>query len=180
MIFSMDDPRNLVDGYKTMSDEFIREDLRRRSFPYAVLMQNFEKDFNIGTLIRNSNAFGARDIFYLSSSKHIDRRGAVGSYKYKSVNYLRTLNDVAALKQIYTFVAVEQTDKSVPLHQFSWPRDKQILLIFGEESCGVLKEILDICDYFVEVSQYGSIRSLNVGTCSGIVMNDLVQKAYAK
>ena len=49
-------------------------------------------------------------------------------------------------------------------------------MIFGEESQGLTEEMLKLCDYAVEITQYGSVRSLNVGTSSGIVMFDYVSK----
>jgi len=37
-----------------------------------------------------------------------------------------------------------------------------------------------MCSRIVMIPQYGSVRSLNVGTASGIVMNDFVSKLHGK
>ena len=49
-------------------------------------------------------------------------------------------------------------------------------MIFGEEGLGLTKEILELADYVVSIKQYGSVRSMNVGTTSGIAMYDYTSK----
>jgi tRNA G18 (ribose-2'-O)-methylase SpoU len=44
------------------------------------------------------------------------------------------------------------------------------MFIFGEEKCGLSKYMLDQSDLILTIPAYGSVRSLNVGTTSGIVM----------
>jgi tRNA G18 (ribose-2'-O)-methylase SpoU len=64
------------------------------------------------------------------------------------------------------------------LDKFEWP-DNTLLLI-GEEGIGITPETLELCDKFVYIPQFGSVRSLNAGVASGIVMNDLVTKIQQK
>jgi tRNA G18 (ribose-2'-O)-methylase SpoU len=49
-------------------------------------------------------------------------------------------------------------------------------MIFGQEQIGIPKKLLDLCDELVYIKQYGSVRSLNVGTASGIAMYDYCSK----
>ena len=51
-------------------------------------------------------------------------------------------------------------------------------MIFGEEGEGISPLLLKNCDYCVNISQFGSVRSLNVGTSSGIAMYDWISKNY--
>ncbi len=81
------------------------------------------------------------------------------------------------LKNEYTIVAI---DNNVPnthkLGEFDWNiLEKPPLMVFGEEGVGLTNEMLKITDYSIEIPQYGSVRSLNVGTSSGILMYDFVQ-----
>jgi tRNA G18 (ribose-2'-O)-methylase SpoU len=72
-------------------------------------------------------------------------------------------------------VGVENSVSSaITLDKFEWP-DRTLLLI-GEEGVGITPETLELCDRFVYIPQFGSVRSLNAGVASGIVMNDLVTK----
>ena len=161
---------NVIDQYKEMEKAKIKEDLQRKSFPYAIMMQHINGDFNISTFIRNGNAFGVERIFYWGK-RQWDRRGAVGSHNYKQLDHLKSEGDIMSLKEHYRFVAIENniSYSCKDLHTFQpQPND---LYIFGEESNGIENWVLDICDEYVYIPQFGSVRSLNVGTSSGIIMN---------
>lgn len=169
--------RNVIDRYKNWPTESIKRDLQRTANPFAVCMEHWQGDFNISTLIRNANAFNAEKVFYLGK-KRFDRRGTVGSHHYVDLVFLDgSVSKLVNLKKQYTFVAI---DNNVPntykLGNFNWAElKKPPLLIFGEEGVGLTKETLKLADYTVEIPQFGSVRSLNVGTSSGIVMYALVE-----
>lgn len=173
---------NVIDKYKwdrltKWTTELVKEDLQKTAFPYAVLMENFLGDFNIGTVIRNANAFNAKEVFYLGN-KHYDRRGTVGTHHYTNVNHLLSTESLRLLKERYTFVGVENSVAgAMPVAEFKWPNNT--LLIIGEEGVGITPETMALCDHFVYIPQFGSVRSLNAGVASGIVMNDLVTKIGA-
>lgn len=177
------DNRNISDKYKydrltKWSTELIKKDLQSKAFPYAVVMENFAGDFNIGTVIRNANAFNARCVYYLGN-KHYDRRGTVGTHHYTDVIRLKTREELIKLKETYTLVGVENSvSGAITLDKFEWPNNT--LLLIGEEGVGITPETLELCDKFVYIPQFGSVRSLNAGVASGIVMNDLVTKIGAK
>jgi len=162
---------NVVDKYKTWSIDLIKEDVESKALPYAVCMVNIEYDFNFGTLVRNSNAFGAREVFYLQDRKRWDRRSAVGTNHYTKTHHLKTIDDLKSLKDRYeNFVGIEQVAGAISMSDFTWKRNS--LVIFGSENMGLSEEILDLCDSHVYIPMLGSVRSLNVGTCSGIVLQD--------
>lgn len=169
------DSRNIADRYKGWMLDLIKEDLNKNTFPYAVCMENWQGDFNLGTLVRNANAFGAKEVFYVGEKKHWDRRSAVGTHHYTMVNYLKSLEDLKKLKEIYPiFIGVDNIPGSIPMEPFNWP--KNCLLIFGEESIGLTESVVELCDVVVHIQMFGSVRSLNAGTASGIAMYDLVNK----
>jgi tRNA G18 (ribose-2'-O)-methylase SpoU len=169
--------RNVVDRYKNWSTSSIKKDLRRSANPFAVCMEHWQGDFNISTLMRNANAFNAREVFYFGK-KRFDRRGAVGSHHYINFTHLkRGLHQLVKLKNEYTFVGIENNiSNTQKLSHFDWSTlPKPPLFLFGEEGVGLTKEALSLADMCIEIPQYGSVRSLNVGTSSGIVMYDFVE-----
>ena len=145
-------------------------------------MEHWQGDFNISTLIRNSNAFNARRVYYLGK-KRFDRRGAVGSHHYVDVVHLDGgYCQLVDLKKQYDIVAI---DNNVPntckLSEFNWlSLEKPPLMLFGEEGAGLTEEALNIADYCIEITQHGSVRSLNAGTSSGILMYDFVKSLKHK
>ena len=140
------------------------------------MMEHWQGDFNISTMIRNANAFNAKKVFYCGK-RRFDRRGAVGTHHYVDLNYIDSRDMLISLKSKYKFVCLDNVEGSVPIEDFVWPENA--LMIFGEEGHGITRETLSMADHTVSVTQYGSVRSMNVGTTSGIAMYDYVKKFNA-
>ena len=164
---------NVEDKFKGKTKEEIKDCLKLTSNPFAVMMEHWNGDFNIATMIRNANAFNAKKVFYYGKKKY-DRRGTVGTHHYVDLNYIDDVNKLISLKSDFTFVCLDNVEGSVPMENFEWPENS--LMIFGEEGAGLSQEILNMADYIVSITQYGSVRSMNVGTTSGIAMYDYMRK----
>lgn len=165
--------RNVIDEFKDLSEDQIKQKLQERSLPFSVLLQHVNGDFNIGTAIRNANNFGAKEIFYFGKKK-FDKRGAMGVYNYSPVYFIEKREQLADLKQRYYFVGLENISKSVSIVDYKWKPNS--LMIFGEENSGLTDGILELCEDIVSIPSFGSVRSLNCGTASGIAMYDFVVK----
>ena len=143
--------RNVIDKYKNWPTDAIRRDLQETANPFSVCMEHWQGDFNISTLIRNSNAFNARRVYYLGK-KRFDRRGAFGTHHYVDLNYLdNDYSRLVDLKKEYTIVAV---DNNVPntknIHNFNWLElKKPPLMVFGEEQSGLSSDVLSTRRFFV-------------------------------
>lgn len=165
--------RNVIDRFKDVPTEQIKEELQKTAHPFAVMMAQIEGDFNFSSVIRSANAFNAKEIFFFGK-KGWDRRGALGTHNYTPLRYLASLEEIKVLKERYTFVALENTGGTTPMASFSWPKNS--LLIVGEESLGIPEEVLMLCDVKVEITQYGSVRSLNAAVAASIAMFDYTSK----
>jgi tRNA G18 (ribose-2'-O)-methylase SpoU len=165
---------NVLNKYAGWTTELIREDVQKNTLPYACMMSHVEGDFNISTALRNANAFGCKEFFYFGTKKW-DRRGSVGTYHYSNITHLKTFEDIKELKNTYRFVAIEcnidRNCKSI----FDYKIQPNTLFIFGEETKGLDNDILDLCDDYVYIPMIGSVRSLNVGTASGILMSEAMK-----
>ena len=131
--------RNVVDKYKSMTDEQIRQDLSKTKNPIAVCMEHWKGDFNISTLIRNANAFNVEKIFYLGK-KRFDRRGTVGTHHYVDLKFLDGgIPELVELKKRYTFIAIDNNISDThKLREFDWNTlEKPPLVFFGEEGLGL-------------------------------------------
>jgi len=164
---------NVVDHFKHLTTAEIKAKLAETAFPYAILCENVIGDFNLATIIRNANAFNAREIFYVGNKK-FDRRGTCGVHNYNDVQWISSIEDLLSLKDKYVFVGVDNIPGAVSISSHNW--EKNTLLIFGEEGVGLTPTIQKLCDKMVYIEQYGSVRSLNVGTASGIIMHSIVNK----
>ncbi|MBO0829240.1 MAG: rRNA methyltransferase, partial [Streptosporangiales bacterium] len=56
------DRRNVADRYRYWRNEAITADLDRRRHPFHVAVENWEHDFNIGSVVRTANAFLAASV----------------------------------------------------------------------------------------------------------------------
>lgn len=165
--------RNVKDEFKSLSNEEIRRQLKETAFPYAVLFENWLNDFNMATGVRNANAFNARQVYYIGNKK-IDRRGMCGTHNYTDVTFLSSIEDLISLQKEYTFVGVDNIPGSVSMSTYTWL--PQTLLCFGEEGVGLTPGLQALCKDIVHINQYGSVRSINCGTASGITMFDYINK----
>lgn len=164
---------NVADHLKDKSVEEIKEILRNTAHSFTVCMENFIGDFNIGTLIRNANAFNCMEVFYIGNKK-FDKRGAVGVYNYTPVTWLSSIDELISLQEKYTIVGIDNIPGSVPMKTYQW--QPNTLMVFGEEGVGLTPAMQAFCKDIVAIEMYGSVRSLNCGTASGIVMYDFVSK----
>lgn len=165
--------QNVIDDMKGQAPEEIKEYLASTAHDFAVCFEHWIGDFNLGTGIRNANAFNAKDVFYIGD-KRWDRRSAVGVNHYTEVKWIPTVDELLALKKKYTFIGVDNVPGSVPMRHFVWPKNS--LMIFGEEGAGLTPEIQKHCQSIVYIEMFGSVRSLNCGTASGIAMYDYIAK----
>lgn len=65
-------------------------------------------------------------------------------------------------------VALEQAPDSVPLSRFQPP--EAFALLLGEEVDGIVSELLERCDYTVEIPMEGKKESFNVSVATGIAL----------
>lgn len=171
-----EDKRNILDFYAYWENDAILADLDEKRFNYSVLCSNLYNDFNVGSIIRNANAFLASEVI-LYGRKKWDRRGAVGTQNYTHFKHVREetdLNDV--FNKFDVIVGVDNLDNSKDISDYSWNSNVKTLICFGQEQVGLPEEVISACDELLYIRQYGSVRSLNVGTASGIAMYDYVNK----
>lgn len=164
-----------MDVYKYWSTEAILADLDTKRHNFSVLCANVHGDFNIGTVIRNANAFLAQEVMLYGRRKW-DRRSAVGTHNYTHFKHVRDIDALAEIKSGSYVIGVDNIEDAEPIDFADIPMDKHVVFAFGEEQVGLPREMIDICDKLVYIRQFGSVRSLNVGTASGIVMYEYCRR----
>ena len=128
------------------------------------------------TGIRNANAFLAKECWIVGQRKW-DKRGTVGTHHYNHLKYAQNLDTIYLHEpevRSARWVAIDNVPGAIPITSYQW--DPETSMIFGEERRGLSPMALGMADDIVYIPQLGSVRSLNVGTASGIVMYDYVTK----
>lgn len=173
------DTRNLIDHYKYWSDDAIRADLNHKRFNYTVICCNIGNDFNIATVIRNANAFLAKEVAIYGQKKY-DRRGTVGTHHYTNFRHVKTIDNLNSyIKEIISsheekvkLLGIDNVPEAQDVNEYQFDPNIHYVMIFGQEQIGVPENVLSMCDDVLYIPQYGSVRSINVGTASGIIMNN--------
>jgi tRNA G18 (ribose-2'-O)-methylase SpoU len=163
------DRRNVLDEYRYWSVDAIVADLDTRRHGFHVAIENWEHDFNIGTVVRNANAFLAAAVHIIGPHRW-DRRGAMSTHRYL---HLHHHVDVAAFaswadERQLPIVAIDNVPGSVPIEKTDLPCD--CILLFGQEGPGLSDAAIEAAVTTCAITQFGSTRSLNAGVASGIAM----------
>lgn len=171
----MEDTRNVLDEFKGRSHEEIVAELDKRGVALEIAIENTLRDFNMGTIVRNANAFGVRHV-HVIGRKQWNKRGAMATDKYLYIHYHENpevfQNAMKLTKKV--IVAIENNVDSEPLA--ATPLPKNTVLVFGQEGPGISPELLSIAEKTVHIEQLGSTRSVNVGVASGIALYEWLRQ----
>jgi len=163
------DRRNVVDRYRYWTMAAIVADLDEHRHPIHVAIENWQHDMNIGSIVRSANAFGAAEV-HIIGKRRWNRRGAMVTDRYQHV---RHHEDVAAFTAWaedaeIPVIAVDNVDGSVPVDRAELPQ--RCVLLFGQEGPGLSAEAVAAASAVVEITQYGSTRSINASAAAAVVM----------
>ena len=163
------DRRNVVDAFRYRTVASIVAELDTRRHPLRVAIQNWEHDFNIGSIVRTANAFNVAGVHILGRRRW-NRRGAMVTDRYLHVHHHPDVRSFAATmsEDGYAIVGVDNLPGSVPLETAQLP--ELVCLVFGSEGPGLSEEMVGVCERLVAITQYGSTRSLNAGAAAAIAM----------
>jgi len=163
------DTRNVVDRYRYWTMEAIVADLDARRHPFHVAIENWQHDMNIGSIVRSANAFLA-DTVHIIGRRRWNKRGAMVTDRYQHVVHHPDVETFAAWarEEGVPIVAVDNVGEAVPVDRAELP--ERCVLLFGQEGPGLSPEALAAASSHIEITQYGSTRSINASAAAAIVM----------
>lgn len=145
-----------------------------------ILLHDIRSVHNAGAIFRTADAIGATKIYLTGyTPAPLDRFGqqrqdfakcALGSEK--TLAWEQAPDPIALIESLkaegFTVIAVEQGAHSVDYKNVT-PGEKT-LVVFGNETEGVLPEIVAAADVLAEIPMRGLKESLNVSVSAGIVL----------
>ena len=167
------DRRNVEDKYRYWTVEAIKADLDTTRIGLHVAIENWQHDLNIGTIVRNANAFNVAAV-HIIGKRHWNRRGAMVTDRYLNVFHHPDVASFVETMGDRRIIAVDNLSGAVPLSKVELP--EKAVLVFGGEGPGLSKEMQDAASQMVMIEQFGSTRSVNVGVAAGIVMYEWLQQ----
>ncbi|MCH8564036.1 RNA methyltransferase [Nesterenkonia sp. LB17] len=169
------DRRNVVDEYRYWSHEAIVADLDSRRHDFHVAIENWQHDFNIGTVVRTANAFMAKEV-HIIGRRRWNRRGAMVTDRYQHVRHHASVEDFVAWAESegLPVLGVDLFPDSMPIETYELP--KRCVLVFGQEGPGLSDEVREAALDTLSIAQFGSTRSINAGTAAGIAMHAWIRQ----
>lgn len=169
------DRRNVIDRYRYWSEAAIVADLDARRHPLHVAVENWRHDLNIGTVVRNANAFNVAAV-HIVGGRRWNRRGAMATDRYLTVHHHADVGALAtwAGERALPIVGIDNVPGARDLDERPLPAS--CVLLLGQEGPGLSPEARAACAEVVAIGQHGSTRSLNAGVASGIVLHAWVRE----
>jgi tRNA G18 (ribose-2'-O)-methylase SpoU len=168
-LLAQGDTRNVVDAYRYWRMGAIVADLDAKRHPFHVAIENWQHDMNIGSIVRSANAFLAAEV-HIIGKRRWNKRGAMVTDRYQHVRHHEDVSAFTAWARDagIPVIAVDNLPGAVPVDRAELP--ERCVLLFGQEGPGLSEEALEAASAHVEITQYGSTRSINASAAAAVVM----------
>ena len=147
-----------------------------------VALDGIQDPGNLGTILRTLDSVNLKQI--ILSEKTVDVyspkvvRSTMGAI-YR-VNIIKCKKIVETLKNLkkhkYEIVATSLQTENL-IYNFDY---KKKVIVIGNESNGVSKEVLNIVDRMVKIPMLGKTESLNAAVATGVILYEYVRKKMKK
>jgi tRNA G18 (ribose-2'-O)-methylase SpoU len=169
------DTRNVIDRYRYWRMDAIVADLDTKRHPFHVAIENWQHDMNIGSIVRSANAFAA-DTVHIVGRRRWNKRGAMVTDRYQHVVHHETVEDLVAWAKTegLSILAIDNVPGCVKIETFDFP--SACVLLFGQEGPGLSPEAIAAADAVIEITQFGSTRSINASAAAAVTMHSWVMQ----
>ena len=169
------DRRNVADRYRYWRHDAIVADLDTRRHPFHVAIENWQHDFNIGSVVRTANAFLAAEV-HIVGRRRWNRRGAMVTDRYQHVRHHDSVQAFADWcgQADLPMLGVDNLPGAVPIENASFPL--ACVLVFGQEGPGLTDDMRAACETTLSIAQFGSTRSINAGAAAAIAMHTWIRQ----
>jgi tRNA G18 (ribose-2'-O)-methylase SpoU len=173
------DTRNVVDKYRYWSMEAIVADLDGNRHNFHVAIENWQHDLNIGSIVRTANAFLAKQV-HIIGNKRWNRRGAMVTDRYQHILHHPTVEEFVAWSKTANdgkempIIAIDNVPGCKQLETYKLP--ETCVLLFGQEGPGLSDAAIAASKDVVEITQFGSTRSINASAAAAITMHQWVMQ----
>ncbi|NTV46805.1 MAG: RNA methyltransferase [Chlorobiales bacterium] len=148
--------------------------------PVYVLLQNIRSMWNVGSIFRTCDAARIEKVIITGYTATPPRpqieKVALGATE--TVDWEYSEDPLLAIRQLkaqgVTICALEITEKSRSYSSVA-KSEFPLCLVVGNEVSGIDDEVLEQCDFSLEIPQYGTKHSLNVAVSAGIAVFELVR-----
>lgn len=173
------DTRNVLDKFRYWKMEAIIAELDRRRHKYHVAIENWQHDLNIGSIVRTANAFLAEEV-HIIGNRRWNRRGAMVTDRYQHVSHHPTIEEFVAWakERNLPIIAIDNVPGCKKIEEYALP--EECVLLFGQEGPGLSEAAIEAAEVVLEITQFGSTRSINASAAAAITMHQWVMQHVFK
>jgi tRNA G18 (ribose-2'-O)-methylase SpoU len=163
------DRRNVIDKFRYWKVSAIVAELDLNRSPLQIAIENWQHDLNIGSVVRTSNAFNISKV-HIVGKRDWNRRGAMVTDRYLHIIHHPTIADFAnwARENQVPVIGIDNLPISKTIEGVTLP--EKCILFFGQEGTGLSEEGVAACEQVLEITQYGSTRSMNASAAAAIAI----------
>jgi len=144
-----------------------------KRLPVYVILNSIRSSYNVGSIFRTSDGVMIEKLYLCGYTPYPPNKEvlktALGSQESVKWEFVKDAKEVIlSLKEKgVNICGLELTESSIP--HFNLIKDNfPLALIVGNEITGVSQDLLDLCDFSIEITQFGIKQSLNVAVAYGI------------
>jgi 23S rRNA (guanosine2251-2'-O)-methyltransferase len=151
-----------------------------------LILDNIRSTYNVGAIFRTVDAAGVAKIYLAgvtpTPTDKFQRKNAsiaktaLGAEESVPWEYGKTTSGIIKkLQKIgVQVVALEQDPGSIDYKKFK--PEFPCAIVLGEETKGLPKSVLKLCDQIIEIPMRGSKESLNVSVAVGVTLFEIISK----
>ena len=147
--------------------EFVKPKKDKKDYKKIIYLDHISDPGNLGTMIRTAVAFNYDAVIISEGSVDLYNEKVLAATKGAIFAIDIFSDDIDNYN--YPIIVSTLNEKSVPLNTAKKP--DSFVLVLGNESHGVSKEICEKATDFVKIEMSDNIDSLNVAIAAGILMN---------
>lgn len=152
----------------------------------VIVLPDIRSALNVGSIFRTADAVGVAKVYLTGyTPTPVDQFGRVNRQIAKTAlgaekslaweKVAKTGSLLSGLKKAgFKLVAIEQAKKAIDYKKVKL--GSKAALIFGNETEGLAKKILDQCDLIAEIPMRGRKESLNVSVSVGVALFRLLDR----
>ena len=141
-----------------------------------VLLEDIKDAGNLGTILRTACAFNVDALILYGDTVDLFNpkcvRSSVGNLWKIPVFSIRDFEELKEKIANYEKIAtLPKTDNSVWLRDYT-PKER-VVIMFGTESCGLSKELINFADKNITIEMSDKVESLNLSISAGVILYKL-------
>ncbi len=156
----------------------------------TLILDNIRSLHNVGSILRSADAFAVTNVIMCGVTPypkiehdkrlpHVIERArktiaktALGAETTIQCSHSESTEQaIQEVKAVGVHVvALEQDSSSVNVTSLTGRKHPRLAVVFGEETKGLTKRCLELCDEVAEIPMFGDKESLNVSVAAGIAL----------